>query len=232
MRSIQPFGIARLPRIVFGAGTIATAPEEVRAFGERALIVTGARSFRSTANWQRLLDGLAASGVAWYDLSVEGEPTPELVDHAVAEFSESDVKVVIGIGGGSALDAAKAIAGLLPHGRSVMEYLEGVFRNPIYAEGLMNSLRLAVGTTLLAALISIPLAWLNNRYTFPGKKIVGALVLVPMILPPFVGAIGFQQILGQYGVLNAVLGTEIDWLGKGRYMGVIVLYTIALGGVS
>jgi alcohol dehydrogenase len=123
---IQPFAIARLPRIVFGAGSVATVPEEACAFGERALIVTGARSFRSTANWQRLLDGLAAAGVAWYDLSVEGEPTPELVDHAVAEFSESDVKVVIGIGGGSALDAAKAIAGLLPHGRSVMEHLEGV----------------------------------------------------------------------------------------------------------
>ena len=126
MKPIQPFGIARLPRIVFGAGTVATVATEARAFGERALIVTGARSFRSTANWQRLLDGLAAEEVAWYDLSVEGEPTPELVDHAVAEFSESDVKVVIGIGGGSALDAAKAIAGLLPYGRSVMEHLEGV----------------------------------------------------------------------------------------------------------
>jgi len=123
---IQPFGIARLPRIAFGAGTVATVPQEARAFGERALIVTGAHSFRSTANWHRLLDGLAGEGVAWYDLSVEGEPTPELVDLAVAEFSESDVKVVIGIGGGSALDAAKAIAGLLPHGRSVMEHLEGV----------------------------------------------------------------------------------------------------------
>ena len=126
MNPIQPFGIARLPRIAFGAGTVGTVPAEARNYGERALIVTGARSFRATANWQKLLDGLAAEGVAWYDLCVEGEPTPELVDHAVAEFSESDVKVVIGIGGGSALDAAKAIAGLLPHGRSVMEHLEGV----------------------------------------------------------------------------------------------------------
>jgi alcohol dehydrogenase len=121
-----PFGIARLPRIVFGAGTVETVPAEARAFGRRALVVTGARSFRSSPAWQTLLDGLAEKSIAWYDISVEGEPSPEVVDRAVAEFSESDVDVVIGVGGGSALDAAKAIAGLLPHGRSVMEHLEGV----------------------------------------------------------------------------------------------------------
>ncbi|MGF1639419.1 MAG: iron-containing alcohol dehydrogenase [Rhodospirillales bacterium] len=126
MGPIRPFAIARLPRIVFGAGSVASLPAEIGAFGRRALIVTGARSFRATTHWPRLLDGLAAAGVAWSDLAVDGEPTPEAVDQAIAEFSESGVEVVVGIGGGSALDAAKAIAGLLPHGRSVMEYLEGV----------------------------------------------------------------------------------------------------------
>jgi iron(III) transport system permease protein len=54
-------------------------------------------------------------------------------------------------------------------------------------------------------------------------------LLVPMILPPFVGAIGFQQILGQYGVINAAfqLG-PVDWLANGRYFGVIVLQALAL----
>ncbi len=126
MQPIPPFAIARLPRIVFGAGTVASVPAEARGFGGRALIVTGARSFRASPHWQRLLDGLAARGVAWFDLSVEGEPSPELVDRAVAEFSESAIDVVIGIGGGSALDAAKAIAGMLPHGYSVVEHLEGL----------------------------------------------------------------------------------------------------------
>jgi alcohol dehydrogenase len=124
--AIQPFTIARLPRIVFGAGTVETVPGEARAYGRRALIVTGARSFRASPHWQMLLDGLAERNVAWYDINVEGEPSPDAVDRAVAEFSESDVAVVIAAGGGSALDAGKAIAGLLPHGRSVMEHLEGV----------------------------------------------------------------------------------------------------------
>lgn len=126
MLPITPFAIARLPRIVFGAGTIATVPKEARAFGERALVVTGARSLRASPHWPTLLEGLEEQGIAWFDIAVEGEPTPEIVDTAVAEFSESDIDVVVGIGGGSALDAAKAIAGMLPHGRSVVEHLEGL----------------------------------------------------------------------------------------------------------
>jgi iron(III) transport system permease protein len=117
---------------------------------------------------------------------------------------------------------------LTPDGEFTMYYLIGVFRNPIYMEGLLNSLRLAIGTTILATLFALPLSWLSNRYGFFGKTWVNALVLVPMILPPFVGAIGFQQILGQYGALNALFGLDIDWLGQGRWQGVILLQSLAL----
>lgn len=113
-------------------------------------------------------------------------------------------------------------------GQFTIKYLVGVFRNPVYTEGLLNSLMLAVGTTFLVILLAVPLAWLANKYEFPGKKLVSGLILVPMILPPFVGAIGFQQILGIYGGLNLLLGTHIDWLGRLQYWGVISLQALSL----
>ncbi len=118
--------------------------------------------------------------------------------------------------------------GFFVEGEFTLKYLLGVFQNPIYAEGLFNSLMLAVGTTTIVTLIAVPLAWLSNRYDFPGKSVLSGLVLVPMILPPFVGAIGFQQILGQYGALNVLLGIEFDWLGRAQYFGVILLQALAL----
>lgn len=115
-----------------------------------------------------------------------------------------------------------------PNGGFTFKFILEVFRNPIYAEGLFNSLRIALGTTFLTLLISLPLAWVNNRYDYPGKRWLTALLLVPMILPPFVGAIGFTQILGVYGSLNSLLGTQKDWLADGRYFGVIILQALAL----
>ena len=121
------------------------------------------------------------------------------------------------------------VGGVYVDHQFTFKYLAEVFRNPIYLEGLGNSFRIAIGTTLLASLISVPLAWLNHRFVFPGKKAFSALILVPMILPPFVGAIGFQQILGQYGSLNQFLGLgPVDWLGKGRMAGVILLQALSL----
>lgn len=126
MIPIAPFVTARLPRIIFGAGSIAAVPAEARVYGDRALIVTGQRSFRAGRHWEPLLEGLARVGIAWQDLAIAGEPSPEIIDAAVDRFRAHEIAVVIGIGGGSTLDAAKAIAGLLPHRHSVLEHLEGV----------------------------------------------------------------------------------------------------------
>ncbi len=120
------FTIARLPRIVFGAGSRRGLAGEVRRFGRRALLVTGAHALRASGHWPPLVADLAAAGIDWTDLAVPGEPSPDLVDAAVAAHRSAPPDVVVGIGGGSALDAAKAIAGLLPTGASVMDYLEGV----------------------------------------------------------------------------------------------------------
>ena len=126
MDPIAPFTTARLPRIVFGDGALDSLADEAAAFGRHALLVTGARSFAESPRWQRLTDQLKDRGMTWARVAVDGEPSPELVDDAVREHGGTSVDVVIGIGGGSAVDAAKAIAGLLRSGSSVMDYLEGV----------------------------------------------------------------------------------------------------------
>ncbi|MBU1191097.1 MAG: iron-containing alcohol dehydrogenase [Gammaproteobacteria bacterium] len=123
---INPFSLARLPRIEFGAGRLALLPQLVARYGTRVLLVSGARSLQATAHWNMLLDGLRKHDIDWDLLHVSEEPSPQLVDAAVAQFRDGGFDLVIGIGGGSVLDAAKAIAGLLRIGDSVMDYLEGV----------------------------------------------------------------------------------------------------------
>lgn len=120
------FELSRLPRIVFGAGALNKVPALAARFGRRALLVTGARSFRESSFWASFVDGMKAQGCAIEILAVAGEPSPQLVDEAAAQFRDAGIDAVIGIGGGSVLDAAKAVAGLLRVPNSVMDYLEGV----------------------------------------------------------------------------------------------------------
>ncbi len=80
-----------------------------------------------------------------------------------------------------------------------------IFKNPVTFEGLINSLKIAILTTFFTILLSFPFALLFNKYDFKGKKAVSFFMLLPMILPPFVGALGIQQFLGHYGVVNTIL---------------------------
>lgn len=132
MQTFKPFYIARLPRILFGRGRLNEAPALIAGYGRKALLVTGKQSFFGTPGWQRFIVALAEQGVAWQHCTVSGEPSPQLIDATVSRFRSENIEVVVAIGGGSVLDAAKAIAGLLPSGDSVMDYLEGVGRNKTY----------------------------------------------------------------------------------------------------
>jgi alcohol dehydrogenase class IV len=128
----SPFSISRLPRISFGCGRLNEVPALAATYGRTALLVTGKQSFCTTPRWQSFTQSLETKGVRWLHFTVSGEPSPTLVDDAVNQFRSESVDVVVAIGGGSVLDAAKAIAGLLPHGNSVMDHLEGVGKNIPY----------------------------------------------------------------------------------------------------
>jgi alcohol dehydrogenase len=127
------FSISRLPRIEFGAGKIAILTDICQQFGKNLLIVTGASSFTHTPAWAQLQLRLNEAHLQFTHISVAGEPTPQFIDTTVLQLRDTHFDVVVGIGGGSALDAAKAIAGLLASTHSVLDYLEGVGPELTYA---------------------------------------------------------------------------------------------------
>ncbi len=106
-----------------------------------------------------------------------------------------------------------------------LRHIAGVFREPVLIDGLVNSFIIALLTTALSLAIATPLALIARRYDFFGKTLLNGLLLMPLILPPFVGAIGMRQVLGRYGAFNALLGEwgwidpsqPIDWLGGGTW---------------
>ncbi len=113
-------------------------------------------------------------------------------------------------------------------------HLKSVFTTPRLLWGLLNSLAIAACTTALCLLIGVPLAMLTARYDFRGKALFGALILAPLILPPFVGAIGLHHLLGRNGAVNTLLmhagliDTGIDFIGRGGFWAVVILEALHL----
>jgi alcohol dehydrogenase class IV len=133
VRPVPAFALGRLPRIHFGPGQFEEIPAIAARHGRRVLLVAGARSLRASGRLERLREAMANAGLEVSgEVSVEGEPSPSLVDGAVASWRDAGVDVVVACGGGSALDAGKAIAGLLRTGTSVLDHLEVVGRGLPY----------------------------------------------------------------------------------------------------
>jgi len=93
MTHIAPFNIARLPRILFGEGRVMDIPTQVAAFGKRVLIITGSQSFRATAHWQTLQQGLREQAITWETFTVQGEPSPYIIDEAVRDYRKSGIEI-------------------------------------------------------------------------------------------------------------------------------------------
>ena len=121
-----------------------------------------------------------------------------------------------------------------PDGAFSLAYFRNLLASPIMREAISNSFALAVVTTLLTAVLAIPLAFLSVRFAYPGKGLLTGLLLVPMIMPPFVGAIGMRQVLARFGSLNLLLldcgmiDAPIDWLGTARFWGVVIIMVLHL----
>lgn len=109
-----------------------------------------------------------------------------------------------------------------------LDHLKLVFQDPQAVQGLLNSFKIAFSVTTLTLLIALPLAVLSAKYRYPLKGLFNAVILVPLILPPFVGAIGVRMMLGREGAFNALLGTDWDVLGSAKFWGVVVVESLYL----
>jgi alcohol dehydrogenase class IV len=113
------FEFATATRIVFGEGAAATLPDLARTFGKCPLVVTGSSPERAAT----LVSSLSAETFA-----VPGEPTVDLVRKGARRMRESACDLVISIGGGSAIDAGKAIAAIATNGGEPLDFIEVVGR--------------------------------------------------------------------------------------------------------
>ncbi|PYI81787.1 MAG: alcohol dehydrogenase, partial [Verrucomicrobia bacterium] len=117
---IPRFEFATASRIIFGAGTLREAGTLAKEMGSRALVVTG----RNADRVQPLLNALSAQKIAHATFPVAGEPTIDLIGEGVSRARSEGCDIIIGFGGGSALDAAKAIAALRTNPGELLDYLE------------------------------------------------------------------------------------------------------------
>ena len=113
-------------------------------------------------------------------------------------------------------------------GRPTAAPLLAFFARPLFREALVNTLVSGVLAVALGSLIAVPLALLTVRYSFPGRGLLTTLGLLPLVIPPFVGAVAFQQILGRSGTVNLFLlerfGVTVPFM-EGLW-GVIMVQTL------
>ena len=133
--------------------------------------------------------------------------------------------------------AIAVATGFVSQGHVSLYWLGRTLGDHVVVKQLLNGLVMACCTTLLSLLISLPPAILRARCRFAGQGVLGILMLVPMILPPFVGALSMRHLLSQFGTINLLLdragildfsrSLPPDWLGGG-FAGVVILQSLHL----
>ena len=121
-------------------------------------------------------------------------------------------------------------------GHFSLAHFRNIFQNPPIRQSILNSLLLGLTTTAATTLLAVPLAIVAVRYSFRGKGILTGLLLVPMIMPPFVGAVGMRRLLAREGSVNLILqkvglespGQGIDFLGTSGFWAVVLLQVLHL----
>lgn len=123
---------------------------------------------------------------------------------------------------------------LVANGSFTLEGFRLALRNDVIRESIGNSLLLAVLVTVLSTLIALPLAQLFVGYRFRGKGVAQGILLMALVMPPFVAAIGIRQLLARFGSFNlalmklGIISEPIDFLGTQPFLAVVLMATLHL----
>ena len=123
---IPTFSFANIPHIIFGAGKLIEIYDIIPKFGNNVLFVIGGNSLKQSGKWDEITSNLENKSISFDFTSVSGEPSPTVIDENVVKFRNKNLDLIIGIGGGSVIDAGKAISAMLTKDDSITNYLEGV----------------------------------------------------------------------------------------------------------
>ncbi len=123
---VNEFNLLRTPRIFFGEGKLAHLHEHINQYGKEILVITGNSSFINSRQASVLFSQFDAKRIVYYHEKIAHEPSPADIDALVKKYHNTTIDVIVSIGGGSAIDAGKAVSAMLPLNEPVKEYLEVV----------------------------------------------------------------------------------------------------------
>jgi alcohol dehydrogenase class IV len=123
---VKPFTFARIPKIIFRPGGLSDLPGIITKFGKNILLVTGRHSFLSSNKAAGLFETISAQNIVYEHIIIETEPTPQIIDQTVNLLKDKKIDLVVSIGGGSVIDAGKAVSAMMYKQESVFEFLEVV----------------------------------------------------------------------------------------------------------
>ncbi len=120
------FQFSSLPKIIFGPGKRNELAAELSSRGNKVLLLTGSSSVHNSGHGDEIITALKTANLELKHEIIAHEPSPSLIDQIVKKYRPSGIQVIVAVGGGSVMDAGKAISAMIPVDGSIRDYLEGV----------------------------------------------------------------------------------------------------------
>ncbi len=120
------FQFSSLPKIIFGPGKRNELASELSSRGNKVLLLTGSSSVHNSGHGDEIITALKTANLELKHEVIAHEPSPSLIDQIVKKYRLSGIQVIVAVGGGSVMDAGKAISAMIPVDGSIRDYLEGV----------------------------------------------------------------------------------------------------------